>query len=84
MVNWYKVTMAPDAPRARLAIDLPADVRRQVRMAAARRDMSLQAYVRRALDRQLEEDAVDALRAVEDPVLADLWADPENAVYDDL
>ena len=84
MVNWYKVTMAPDAPRARLAIDLPTDVRRQVRMAAARRDMSLQAYVRRALDRQLEEDAVDALRAVEDPVLADLWADPENAVYDDL
>ena len=84
MVNWYKVTMAPDAPRARLAIDLPADVRRQVRMAAARRDMSLQAYVRRALDRQLEEDAVDPLRAVEDPVLADLWADPENVVYDDL
>mgnify|MGYP003352389636 CR=1 FL=1 len=31
-----------------------------------------------------EEDTADALRAVEDPVLADLWGDPENAVYDDL
>jgi hypothetical protein len=46
--------------------------------------MTLQEYVRRALDRQLEADAVDALKAVEDPVLAELWADPENAVYDDL
>jgi hypothetical protein len=38
----------------------------------------------RALDRQLGEDAADALRAVEDPVLAGLWGDPENAVYDDM
>ncbi len=84
MASWYKVTMAPEAPRTRLAIDLPGEVRRQIRMAAARRDLTLQAYVRRALDRQLAEDAADALRAVEDPVLADLWADPENAIYDDL
>lgn len=45
--------------------------------------MTLQEYGRRALDRQLEEDDVDALQAVEDPVLAELWGDPENAVYDD-
>lgn len=76
--------MARIGARIRLAIDLPADVRRRVRLAAARRDMSLQEYVRRALDRQLEQDAVDALSAVEDPVLADLWAGPENAIYDDL
>ena len=46
--------------------------------------MTLQEYACRALDRQLGEDAADALRAVEDPVLADLWVDPENAVYDDM
>jgi hypothetical protein len=71
-------------PRSRLAIDLPADVRRRVLIAAARQDLTLQEYVRRALDRQLDEDDRDALSAVEDPVLAELWSDPENAVYDRL
>lgn len=31
-----------------------------------------------------EEDDVDPLKAVEDPVLAELWGGPENAVYDDM
>lgn len=30
------------------------------------------------------EDDRGALSAVEDPVLAQLWSDPENAVYDRL
>ncbi len=76
--------MVKPAPRSRLAIDLPSEVRRRVRIAAARQDLTLQEYVRRALDRQLEEDDRDALSAVEDPVLAQLWSDPENAVYDRL
>ena len=76
--------MVRAATRIRLAIDLPAAMRRRIRLAAARRDMTLQEYVCRALDRQLGEDAADALRAVEDPVLASLWGDPENAVYDDM
>jgi hypothetical protein len=75
--------MATEA-RSRLAIDLPIEIRLRVRIAAARRDMSLQEYVRRALDRQLEEDSAEALHAAEDPVLADLWSDPENDVYDNL
>ena len=76
--------MAKQTQRIRLAIDLPIDARLRVRVAAARRDMSLQEYVRRALDRQLEEDGCDALYAAEDPVLAELWSDPENDVYDGL
>lgn len=76
--------MAGTSSRSRLAIDLPDGMRRRVRLAAAKRDMTLQEYVRRALDRQLDEDDIDALKAVEDPVLAELWGDPENAVYDDL
>ena len=84
LADWYKVTMATTPRRARIAVDLPLDVRRRVRIAAARRDMGLQDYVRRALDRQLEEDALDALDEVEDPVLAELWSDAENGVYDDL
>lgn len=67
-----------------MAVDLPAELRRRVRIAAARQDLTLQDYVRRALDRQLEEDERDALSAVEDPVLNELWSDPANAVYDGL
>ena len=76
--------MAKSSQRARLAIDLPADIRVRARVAAARRDMTLQEYVRRALDRQLEEDGRETLHAAEDPVLAEIWSDPENDAYDVL
>ncbi|HZR84671.1 MAG TPA: hypothetical protein VFD92_26490 [Candidatus Binatia bacterium] len=76
--------MARTSPRSRIALDLPAETRRRARIAAARRDMTIQDYLRRALDRQLEEDARDALRAEEEPVLSELWSDPENDVYDRL
>lgn len=76
--------MAPSAQRSRIAIDLTREVRRRARIAAARHDMTLQEYVRKALERQLAEDSGDTLLAVEDPVLEELWGDPENAVYDRL
>lgn len=70
--------------RTRLAVDLPADVRRRAKIAAARRDVTLQQYVRGALERQLAEDAPPALHAADDPVLTELWDNDEDAVYDDL
>ena len=76
--------MAKHAPRARISVELPGEVRRKVRIAAARRDLTLQEYVRRAVERQLAEDAPSALRAEDDPVLADLWSNEADAVYDDL
>jgi hypothetical protein len=53
-------------------------------MIAARRDLTLQEYVRRAVERQLADDAPSALRADDDPVLAELWSNESDAVYDDL
>jgi hypothetical protein len=77
--------MSPPAPkRTRLAVDLPADVRRRAKIAAATRDVTLQQYVRSALERQLAEDAPDALHAMEDPVLSELWDNDTDAVYDKL
>ncbi len=70
--------------RTRLAVDLPPELRRRVKIAAARRDMAVQQYVRRALERQLGEDAATALHAADDPVLAALWANKADADYDDL
>jgi hypothetical protein len=51
---------------------------------AARRDLTLQEYVRRAVERQLADDAPAVLRAEDDPVLADLWSTDADAVYDDM
>ena len=59
-------------------------MRRRVRIVAARRDLTLHEYVRRAVERQLAEDAPTALRAEDDPVLAELWANETDAVYDEL
>jgi hypothetical protein len=77
--------MVPGAPRrTRLAVDLPLDVRRRAKVAAARRDVTLQQYVRGALERQLAEDVPHALHAADDPVLTELWDNDADAVYDDL
>ena len=70
--------------QSRISIDLPPSVRRRLRVVAARRDMTLQKYVRRAVERQLAEDAPDTLRSEDDPILAELWSNEADAVYDEL
>ncbi|MBM3273986.1 MAG: toxin-antitoxin system HicB family antitoxin [Candidatus Sericytochromatia bacterium] len=70
--------------RIRVAIDVPRDLRRKIRLAAAQREMSLNEYVREALAKQVAEDLVEALQAVEDPVLSDLWDNQHDDVYDTL
>jgi hypothetical protein len=74
----------PGDRRSRIAIDLPAELRRRARLLAARRHLTLQEYVRHALDRLVEEDTAAALSATDDPVLAELWDNEADAVYDDL
>jgi hypothetical protein len=56
-------------------------VARRTRIAAARRDVTLGDNVM-ALERELACDLPSALHASDDPVLADLWDNPEDAVYD--
>ncbi len=73
-----------DATRSRIAVDLSVETRKRLRLVAARRDLTLQEYVRRAVERQLAEDAPVAIRAEDDPVLAELWSNDADAVYDEL
>jgi hypothetical protein len=64
--------------------------RRRLRLAAARRDVSVRRYVLEAISERLHEDLGDAgdevmpLAARSDPVLALLWDNPRDAAYDDL
>ena len=83
--------MMPDERPARLSIDVTRETRRRIRLAAALREQSIRQYVSEAIESRLRDDlaggmATDllALRASADPVLAELWDNPEDARYDDL
>ena len=78
--------------RARLSIDLSLEARRCIRMAAAKRDLSIRQYVLEAVQERLKEDLGEevakenllTLTAHADPVLAELWNNPKDAAYDRL
>ncbi len=73
--------------RPRISIDVSPEVRKYLRLAAAKRDMSIGAYVLDAISDRIREDLGEellALNAKSDPVLADLWDNPKDARYDDL
>ena len=78
--------------RARLSIDLSPEGRRRIRMAAAKRDLSIRSYVLQAVHERLKEDLGEegegehllALTAKTDPVLAGLWSNTKDAAYDRL
>jgi uncharacterized protein (DUF1778 family) len=78
------------AKRPRLSVDVSPSLRRRLRVAAARRDVTVGKYVLTALERQIQQDlrddsdAILALTAAADPVLAELWDNPKDAAYDRL
>ncbi|MEE8163908.1 MAG: hypothetical protein V3T92_07930 [Anaerolineae bacterium] len=78
--------------RTRLTIDVPPKVKRRLRLAAARNDISMRQYVLEVLEERLakdlpplmEEEGLLALTAEADPVLAELWDNDKDAAYDHL
>jgi hypothetical protein len=76
--------------RPRISIDVRPDLRRRLRLAAAKRDLTLRQYVLDAIEERLGEDLGPpgneeaALSERTDPVLADLWRNRRDAKYDDL
>ena len=80
-----------DAPkRPRISIDVHPQVRRRLRLAAAKRDLSVRRYILDAIEERLREDLGDDgdapvdLTAKTDPVLAELWDNRRDAEYDRL
>jgi hypothetical protein len=78
------------AKRPRISLDVAPEVRRRLRLAAAKRDLTIRQYVLAAIEERLLEDLEDdgdgalALTARADPVLAELWNNPADAEYDRL
>lgn len=83
-------SMETSPKRPRISVDVLPEVRRSLRMAAAKRDLSVQQYVIEAIEERLREDlgeedeGVMTLTAKTDPVLADLWDNPKDSAYDHL
>jgi hypothetical protein len=82
--------MESSPKRPRISVELLSEVRRRLRLAAAKRDLAVQQYVLEAIEEQLREDlgqedeGVMTLKAKADPVLADLWDNPKDSSYDRL
>jgi hypothetical protein len=82
-------SMTLSAKRPRISIDVSPLVRRRLRLAAARRDLSVRQYLLDAIEERLREDLGDddaaaVLTAKTDPVLAELWDNPRDARYEQL
>ena len=82
--------MGSSVKRPRISIDVAVETRRRLRLAAAKRDLSVRQYVLQALEERLREDLANeaagllALTAAADPVLARLWDNPKDSEYDRL
>ena len=82
--------MGSSAKRPRISVDVAPEVRRRLRLAAARRDVTVRQYVLEAIEERLREDLGDegrellALNATADPLLAELWDTRRDAAYDRL
>jgi uncharacterized protein (DUF1778 family) len=82
--------MASEVKRPRISIDVVPATRRRLRLAAAKRDLTIRQYVLEALEARLREDLTAEtdsflpLTAEADPVLARLWDNPRDAEYDGL
>ena len=82
--------MESAAKRPRISVDVLPEVRRRLRLAAAKRDVTVRQYVLEAIEERLREDLGDdsegmlALNGKTDPVLADLWDNVKDSAYDRL
>lgn len=82
--------MESAAKRPRISVDVLPEVRRRLRLAAAKRDVTVRQYVLEAIEERLQEDLGDdneetvALTGKTDPVLAHLWDNVKDSAYDRL
>ena len=83
-------TMESATKRPRISIDVQPPIRRRLRLAAAKHDLTIRRYLLHAIEKRLQEDLGDddgeprGLMTSTDPVLAELWDNRKDAEYDPL
>ena len=80
--------MESSSKRPRISVDVLPEVRRRLRLAAAKRDLTVRQYVLEAIEERLREDLGEGdegmltLTGKADQVLAELWDNPKDSAYD--
>ena len=82
--------MNTTAKRPRISIDIDPEMRRRIRVAAAKKDILVSQYVLEAVKERLSQDLGEVemlnnlltLDAKSDPLLADLWDNKKDIAYD--
>ena len=71
--------------RSRLTLDMDADLHLKVKVTAAQRRTSMRDFCLAAIQEHLARiEKAQHLTAWEAPLLAELWDNEEDAVYDDI
>lgn len=70
--------------KARLTIDLEPKLHGRLKVVSARKGTTMRRYCLDAIERQLAQEPDEYLSSQTDPVLAELWDNEEDAIYDDL
>ena len=68
--------------RSRLTLDLDPSLHNAVKILAARKGTSMRQFCVEALELHVKEETSEYLTAEEAPLLAALWDNEEDAVYD--
>lgn len=72
------------AERSRLTLDLDPVLHKKLKMLAAQKGITMRELCVRAIEHEIHEEGPKYLTAAEAPLLAELWDNDEDAVYDDL
>jgi hypothetical protein len=68
--------------RARLTLDIELRLHNKLKVLAARRGKTMRDICVQAIEREVEEEPTDFLTADEAPLLAELWDNERDAIYD--
>ncbi len=69
---------------ARLTIDMAPELHARLKTVAVKRRTTMRDYCVAAIQQRLAEEPTEYLSAETDPVLAELWDNDDDAVYDNL
>jgi hypothetical protein len=69
---------------ARLTLDLDPSLHGKLKVLAARKGTTMRRYCIEAIEHRIAEERAEYLTAAEAPALAELWDNPDDAIYDDL
>lgn len=86
MEPWHHGTKGAVISRVRLSADVDAELRRQVRIAAASSDRSVSEWIEAAVRHELEREEVQTapISRASAPAFGRDWDSEDDAVYDEL